>query len=158
MSDYYFKNICLLEVFILKIQVGDSACFSKTISEYDVYQFAGLVGDFNSAHVNQVIAEKSIFKNRIAHGMLVGSFISTVLGTKFPGDGTIYLEQNLKFLKPVYFGDTITAIVKVEEIINSEKGIIKLNTNVINQKDETVIDGYAVVMYKEEFLDGEQNN
>lgn len=131
------------------IQIGQKASISKTISESDVYCFAGLVGDFNSAHLNQVFAEKNIFGNRVAHGMLVGSLISAVLGTKLPGEGTIYLEQNLKFKKPVYFGDTVTATVTVDEIINSDKGIYKLNTIVENQKNEVVIDGYAVVMFNE---------
>ena len=133
----------------MKIKVGDSASFSKTISESDIYGFAGITGDYNSAHINLVEAQSGFFGDRIAHGMLVGSLISTVLGTKLPGDGTIYLEQNLKFLKPVFFGDTITAIVNVEEILNEKNGIIKLKTYEINQKKETVTDGYAIVMYKE---------
>ena len=129
--------------------VGQSASFSKTISESDVYGFAGLVGDFNSAHLNKVEAEKSIFGDRIAHGMLVGSLISTVLGMKLPGSGTIYLEQNLVFKKPVYFGDTATATVTVEEIINSIKGIYKMRTVITNQNDDVVVDGYAIVLYKD---------
>lgn len=128
--------------------VGQSASFSKTISESDVYGFARLVGDFNSAHLNKVKAEKSIFGDRIAHGMLVGSLISTVLGMKLPGSGTIYLEQNLVFKKPVYFGDTATASVTVEKIINSIKGIYQMKTVITNQNDDVVVDGYAIVMYK----------
>ena len=92
-----------------KLEIGQSASFSKTISEYDVYSFAGIVGDFNPIHINSVEGEKSIFKSRIVHGMLAGSFISTVLGMKLPGEGTVYLEQNLKFKLPVFFGDTIDA-------------------------------------------------
>ena len=76
----------------MKLIVGQNASFSKTITESDVYNFAGLVGDFNDVHINQVAAEKSMFGKRIAHGMLVGSFISTVLGMYLPGPGTIYLE------------------------------------------------------------------
>lgn len=128
-----------------EIKVGQSASFTKTITEVDVYGFAGITGDFNGAHVNQVEAQNNMFGNRIAHGMLVGSLISTVLGTKLPGDGTIYLEQNLKFKKPVYFNDTVTATVTVEEILNATKGIYKLKTNIINQKKELVIEGYAIV-------------
>lgn len=134
----------------MQIQLGQSASFSKTISESDVYGFAGLVGDFNSAHLNKIEAEKSIFGDRVAHGMLVGSLISTVLGMKLPGPGTIYLEQNLKFKKPIYFGDTVTASATVTEIINELKGIYRMNTVITNQQNETVIEGYAVVMYKEE--------
>ena len=133
----------------MALVVGQSASFSKTISESDVYGFAGLVGDFNSAHLNKVEAEKSIFGDRIAHGMLVGSLISAVLGMKLPGSGTIYLEQNLIFKKPVYFGDTATATVSVEEIINKSKGIYKMKTTITNQNDDIVIDGYAIVMFKD---------
>lgn len=129
--------------------IGQTASFSKTISESDVYWFAGLVGDFNSVHINQVEARKSIFGDRIAHGMLVGSLISTVLGTKLPGLGTIYLEQNLKFKKPVYLGDTVTATVTASELLNKEKGIYKMETKITNQNTEIVTDGYAIVMYKE---------
>lgn len=126
---------------------GQKASFSKTITETDVYLFSGVTGDFNPIHINSQIASKSSFGNRIAHGMLIGSLISTVLGTKLPGPGTIYLEQNLKFKKPVYFEDTVTATVEVEEIIDSSKGIYKLRTYIINQKDELVTDGYAVVKW-----------
>ena len=79
--------------------------------------------------------------------MLSGSFISTVLGTKLPGPGTVYLEQNLKFKKPVYINDTVTAIVTVAEIININKGIYKLDTVIVNSSDEVVTDGYAIVKY-----------
>ncbi len=132
----------------MDIQVGQTASFAKTISESDVYGFAGLVGDFNSAHLNQVEAEKGIFGGRVAHGMLVGSLISTVLGMKLPGSGTIYLEQNLKFRRPVYFGDTATATVTVAEVIDEAKGIYRMNTDVTNQKGDVVTEGYAVVMYR----------
>ena len=132
-----------------KIQIGDSASFSKTITESDIYGFAGISGDFNSAHINQVESEKGPFGKRIAHGMLVGSLISTVLGTKLPGDGTIYLEQNLRFQKPVFIGDTITAMVTILEVLNENKGVVKIDTVVMNQDNEKVIEGYAIVMNKE---------
>lgn len=130
-----------------RIVIGQEASFSKTITEGDVYGFAGLVGDFNPVHVNDIVGRESVFGQRIAHGMLVGSLISTVLGTKLPGEGTIYLEQNLKFKKPVYFGDTVTATVKVIEVINQEKGIYKLDTTIINQNGIITHEGYAIVKY-----------
>lgn len=123
--------------------VGQSASFSKTISEYDVYGFAGITGDFNDIHINKTIAKQSFFKEQVAHGMLVGSLISTVLGTKLPGPGTIYMEQKLNFLRPVYLGDTITARVKVLEILPKNKA--RLETMVFNQNEEMVISGYALV-------------
>lgn len=134
----------------MSIKVGESASFSKTISESDIYGFAGLTGDFNSVHVNDEKAKDSAFGRRIAHGMLVGGLISTVIGTKMPGEGTIYLEQDLKFQEPVFIGDTCTAVVTVEDILNAEKGIFRLNTVVKNQSDKTVVDGFAVVKYREE--------
>lgn len=129
------------------LAVGSEASFTKTITEYDIYTFAGITGDFNSVHVNEEAAKESSFGHRIAHGMLTGGLISAVLGTKMPGEGTVYLEQNLKFTAPVYIGDTCTASVRVTEILNEEKGIYKLDTKVVNQDGTVVSDGYAVVKY-----------
>ncbi len=128
---------------------GDRAFFSKTITESDVNMFAGVSGDFNPVHIDKEYAGKTVFKERIAHGALLNAFISTVIGMKIPGMGTIYMEQNTKFVKPVYIGDTVTAIVVVDEIINVSKGIYKLSTTVINQRNELCVDGYAVVKYIE---------
>jgi len=124
--------------------LGQCASFSKTISEYDIYSFAGICGDFNPVHINKEEAKNSIFKGQIAHGILVSSFISTVLGMFLPGPGTIYLQQNLSFKKPVYIGDTITAIVVIEEI-EEQKRIAKLKTTITNQNGKIVVDGEAVV-------------
>ena len=94
------------------IQIGDTATFSKTISEFDIYQFAGITGDFNPMHINEEFADTTIFEDRIAHGLLTGSFISTVLGMKLPGPNSIYLSQSFSFTAPVKIGDTITAKVE----------------------------------------------
>lgn len=126
-------------------QVGDAAEFGKTIAESDIYGFAGLTGDFNPAHVNEQYASQTPFKTRIAHGMFGAGLISAVLGMRLPGPGTIYLSQELKFLKPVRIGDTITARVEVAEVI-SEKNRLKLRTTCINQDGDLVIDGFALVM------------
>ena len=107
--------------------------------------FAGISGDFNPVHINKIEAEKSVFGKQIVHGFLVGSFISNTIGMKLPGQGTIYMEQNMKFKKPVYIGDTVTACVEVIDFINMEKNILKLNTTVVNQNNDIVIDGYAIV-------------
>ena len=88
---------------ISEMKLGDSASFTKTVSEHDVYTYAGVSGDFNPAHVNEVEAQKGMFGKRIAHGMLSAGFISTVLGTQLPGPGTIYMGQELRFTKPVFF-------------------------------------------------------
>ncbi len=130
---------------MIKYNISDSASMSKTFSESDVYLFAGITGDFNSVHINSEVAKRGIFGERIAHGILVSGLISAVIGMKLPGEGSIYMEQDVKFLKPVRIGDTVTATVKIVEIINEAKGILKLDTIVRNQKEEIVIDGYAVV-------------
>ncbi|MTK12185.1 MAG: MaoC family dehydratase [Clostridiaceae bacterium] len=128
-----------------QIKVGDKVSIEKTISETDVYLFAGITGDLNPAHVNQVASEKTMFKSRIAHGVLVSGFISACLGMHLPGPGTIYMGQQLKFTAPVYIGDTIKAEVEVIEM-NVEKNRVKLRTACTNQNGKVVVDGEALVM------------
>lgn len=128
-----------------QIQVGDVSTFTKTVTESDITLFAGFSGDFNPAHINAVAAEQGMFGRRIAHGMLSAGFISTVLGTQLPGPGTIYMAQELRFVKPVFIGDTVTAICTVVER-NEEKNRLKLETVVENQNGEKVITGFATVM------------
>ncbi|MDI6600398.1 MAG: MaoC family dehydratase [Thermoanaerobacteraceae bacterium] len=130
---------------IEEINVGDKDFTEKTITETDVYLYAGITGDFNPAHINQAYAEGTMFKGRIAHGMLTAGLISQVLGMKLPGPGTIYLSQELKFQRPVRIGDTIHAEVEVEEVIK-EKNRVVLKTTCKNQNDEVVLDGKAVVL------------
>jgi 3-hydroxybutyryl-CoA dehydratase len=129
---------------IEEIKVGDSAKFSKTVSESDVYLFAGVTGDLNPAHVSEDYAKDTFFKTRIAHGMLSASFISTVIGTMLPGPGSVYMRQEVSFLAPVKFGDTITAVVEVAEII-ADKKRVRLKTYCINQEKTIVVDGEALV-------------
>ena len=126
------------------IQVGEKASFSKTIGEHDVYTFAGLVGDFNPVHINEVAARDTVFQHRVAHAMLGASLISTVLGMELPGPGTIYLTQELNFQGPVYFGETITAECEVIEKDDAERAIV-LSTTVRNQDDKLVVTGLATV-------------
>lgn len=130
---------------IHELKIGDRDYFSKTISESDIYMFAGITGDFSEIHVNQQEAEKTIFKERIAHGMLMAGLISTAIGVRLPGSGTIYLKQELNFLKPVKIQDTIRAEVEVIEIF-PEKNRVKLKTCCFNQHNEIVLDGEALVM------------
>lgn len=130
---------------INEMKIGDSASFTKTVTDTDVYMFAGITGDFNPAHVNQVEAEKGMFGKRIAHGMLSAGFISAVLGTMLPGPGTIYMGQELRFTKPVAIGDTITATATVAEMI-VEKNRVILDTVCTNQNGDVVIKGKATVM------------
>lgn len=129
---------------ISEIKSGEKAEFAKTVSESDVYGYAGITGDLNPAHINEAYAKKTFFKTRIAHGMLLGGFISAVIGTRLPGPGTIYISQELNFKAPVQFGDTVTAQVEVAEI-NTEKNRVVLSTKCTNQNGTLLVDGRAVV-------------
>lgn len=131
------------------LQVGQHAEFSKTVTESDVVLFAGITGDFNPAHVNEVEATKSRFGGRIAHGLLSAGFISACIAMKLPGPGTIYLTQSLKFTRPVKIGDTVTARVEVSEW-NAGKRRARLATTCRNQHGEVVIDGEALVLVPDE--------
>ena len=130
---------------IEEIQIGMKRSVSKTITETDIYNFAGIIGDINPLHVNEEYAKNTRFKTRIAHGMLTASFFSTLVGMCIPGADAIYLGQNLKLLLPVKIGDTITATGEVTKII-PEKKIAYMKTTVVNQRGETVIEGEATVM------------
>ncbi len=130
-----------------ELRVGDTASMTKTVSEYDVYTFAGLTGDFNPVHVNAEFAKTTIFKERIAHGMLSVGFISAVLGTSLPGANTIYLGQELSFKAPVKIGDTVTATVELLEKIEAKNRLI-FRTTVTNQDGTVVVDGKATVLKK----------
>jgi len=127
-----------------EIKVGDSAEFAKTISESDIYLFAGVTGDLNPFHVNEEYSKKTFFKGRIAHGMLLAGFISTVVGCKLPGPGAIYVKQELKFMAPARIGDTITAKATVTEVV-ADKNRVVLQTICTNQNGEVVLDGQAMV-------------
>lgn len=132
--------------------IGKEGKFSKTITEFDIYGFAGITGDFNPVHIDRVESKKSIFGQQVAHGMLVSSLFSTVIGTLMPGAGSIYLSQSSRFLKPVYIGDTITVYVSIKEI--GDKGRARLRTDAYNQDSIQVISGDALVVLPER---GEKN-
>ena len=127
-----------------ELQIGQSAEWAKTVTEADVTLFAGITGDFNPAHVNQVVAEQGRFEGRIAHGMLSAGLISACIAMRLPGPGTIYLSQSLRFTRPVRIGDTVTARVEVVELI-SAKQRARLATTCTNQQGDKVLDGEALV-------------
>lgn len=127
------------------LTIGLKKSFTKTITETDVYLFAGISGDINPAHINEEYAKETSFKHRIAHGILSSGLISAVLGVHLPGPGTIYISQSLNFLAPVYIGDTVTATVEVKEIIKDRNKAV-LITYCTNQEGITVIKGEAVVL------------
>jgi 3-hydroxybutyryl-CoA dehydratase len=125
------------------ITVGMSASYSQTISDADIKAFAGISGDNNPVHMNEEFAENSHFGKRIAHGLISASFFSALFGTKLPGTGCVYVSQNLKFLRPVYIGDTVYAIVKVKAI-NLNKQRIFFDT-ICTVKNKIVINGEAEI-------------
>ncbi len=127
------------------LTVGMTGKLSRTYRESDVTVFASITGDTNPAHLDEAFANESVFHGRIVHGFLTASLISAVLGTIFPGPGTIYLSQDLRFRRPVRFGDTITATVEVVEVL-AYGSRVRLNTTCTNQRDEVVIDGSALVI------------
>jgi len=133
-----------MEKTIQDINVGDTASFTKSITEYDVYSMAGITGDFNPAHINTEYAIDTPFGKRIAHGVLSVSLISGVLGTKLPGPGVIYLNQTCYFKRPVFVGDTITANVEVTKK-DDDKNRVWLRTWCTNQRGEVVLDGEALM-------------
>lgn len=127
-----------------QITVGDAAEFTKTVTESDVYLYAGITGDFNPVHIDEIYARQTFFKTRIAHGTLLAGFISAILGNKLPGPGTIYVKQDLRFLAPVPIGSTITARVEVKEV-NLDKNRLLLTTTCVNQDGMIALDGEAIV-------------
>ena len=128
-----------------ELEVGMRASFSKTISESDIYLFAGITGDFNPMHVNEDFAKKTPFGTRIAHGGLAQSLIANVLGMKLPGLGTVALEVTARFKKPVFIGDTITATAEVTEKLERKRWV-KMTLSWTNQKGDVISEGSALVM------------
>jgi len=131
---YYFEDM----------EEGMDDVFAKTITDADIITFAGISGDTNPVHLNHEFASETMFEGRIAHGMLTASFISTVIGTKMPGPGCIYVNQNLRFKAPVKSGDTVLATVTVMNTV-PEKRFVELKT-VCTVGDKVVVDGDALVM------------
>lgn len=127
------------------MEVGDEASFSKTITETDVYLFAGISGDFNPLHLNEEFAKQTPFGTRIAHGALPQSLIARVLGMELPGLGTVAVEITCRFKAPTYLGDTITAKARVAEKIEAKRWV-RFSLAWVNQQEETVAEGEAVVI------------
>src|SRR2546425_11226047 len=126
--------------------VGTRATRERTITDDDIVRFAEVSGDRNPVHLDADYAARSPFGQRIAHGFLIGSLISAAIGMDLPGPGSIYLGQTLKFLAPVYIGDTVTVSVEVIKV-REDKRLITLRTDCTNQNGALVITGEAVVRY-----------
>ena len=129
-----------------KIKIGQATKFLKLISEQDIKNFARLTGDNNPIHLDDQYAKNTIFKKRIAHGMLTASFISTAIATKLPGPGSVYLDQSLKFLAPVYIGDKICILIRVIKK-NIEKKVVTLSTEA-HVDEKKIITGEARILLK----------
>ncbi len=127
------------------IDVGDSAQLTRRVTDGDIAEFVDAVGDYNPVHSDREYAAGTVFREPIAPGIWTAGLISAVIGTRLPGPGAIYLSQELKFLKPVKPGDSISARVEVLEV-NREKNRIRLRTVCTNQRAEDVLTGEAVVM------------
>jgi len=130
---------------INELKIGDSSETKKIFSEVDVLNFAELTTDKNPAHIDKEFAEKSMFKKQIVHGMFVASLFSAIFGVEMPGLGSIYIKQSLKFTKPVYFGDEITAKITVKEL-KYDRNRVVFDCVAFNQNQETVIIGEAEIM------------
>lgn len=130
---------------IKELKLGQTASLTKTITDADVHIFAGLTGDMNPVHLDDVYAKCSIFQRRIVHGGFISALFSNLLGTSLPGIGTIYLKQESKFIKPVFIGDNLTIKVEVVEL-DLVKKRAKLLTTAVNQDEDVVVTGHAVVI------------
>lgn len=131
-------------LYLEDLTVGMTAVFGKTITDADILMFAGVSGDTNPVHLNEEFACGTAFQGRIAHGMLTASLISTVIGTKLPGPGCVYVSQTMRFLAPVRAGDTVRAVVTVLDI-NNERRRLTMET-ICMVEDKRVVEGEAVIM------------
>jgi acyl dehydratase len=136
---------------IKTMNVGDSRSYERVITSEDVRQFGTLSGDTNATHFDPVYAAKTIFKKPIVHGMLLGSLFSKIFGLDYPGEGTIYCTQSLKFLKPVYPDTVLTVKVTVREI-NVERNRAWFTTEIFDEKGECAVTGDALLMPRKESL------
>ena len=137
-------NDTLHGYYLEDLQIGMSASHAKTVTETDVVMFAGLTGDNNPIHCNEVFAEQTRFKGRIAHGMFCAGLISCVAGTRLPGPGAVYVDQQLRFTAPVRIGDTVTALCTIQEIIPERRRVIM--RTICTVRDKIVVDGSATFM------------
>ena len=135
----------MIGITIEDIQVGDSAQVVRRASEEDIAAFVEAVGDYNPIHADPEYAATTIFKEPIAPGIWTAGLISAVIGTRLPGPGAIYLSQELKFLKPVLFGDVIMARAEVIEVMR-ERNRLRLRTVCTNQRGDDVLTGEALIM------------
>ena len=126
------------------LELNDTGSYTRTIAERDINAFADASGDYSPLHMDEAFARTTTFGQRVAHGILTAGIISTVLGSEIPGLGTIFLELHIRFLKPVYINDTITAMATVTEIINPQR--VRMLVACVNQHGDDVALGNAIVI------------
>lgn len=130
---------------IRKIKIGDETRYFRTITQGDVSKFGELTGDMNKAHFDPEFAKTTVFKTPIVHGMFVGSLFSRIFGTDFIGEGMIYCNQSLKFLKPVYPDMLLEVVAKVINI-DFDKNRVIFSTEIFNENHECMVTGEAMLM------------
>ncbi len=130
---------------ISEIRIGDTASFGKTFTEADVYQFTGIVGNFNPTHLNKEFASKTPSGKRTVPQMLVAGLVSKILGTQYPGNGTVHIAQELDFIEPVFMGDTIEATVEVTKI-DGKKKRVWFDLKCVNQESKLVLTGESEII------------
>ena len=130
----------------MKPEIGQTATIKKTLDKQTVEAFASVSEDYNPIHLDEDFAKTTQFERPIVHGMLASSLISGLLASKVPGAGSIYLGQSLKFVRPIFVGETVTAKVEVTSV-RDDKPIAVISTQVLNTNGEVAVDGEATVMY-----------
>lgn len=134
---------------IRNMKIGDVRSYQRVISKEDVLKFGELTKDMNKAHFDETYTKKTIFKKPIIHGMLLGSLFSKVFGLEYPGEGTIYCSQTLKFLKPAYPEEVLNVVITVKEIL-LEKNRVFFSTEIFNEQNELILTGEAMLMPRKE--------
>ena len=124
--------------------IGQNVIISREVKREDVEKYAELSGDFNPIHLDESYAKETRFGSCIAHGMLSGAYISAILGTEFPGEGTVYISQNLKFLKPIFIGKRIKIKIEIKDIVKKRKAVIE--TEIRDEEDGLLVAGEAEVL------------
>lgn len=137
---------------IRKMEIGDQRIYERMITTEDVKKFGELTGDMNKTHFDEAYAAETVFKKPIVHGMLIGSLFSRIFGLDYPGEGTIYCSQSIKFLKPVYPNTIITVAATVKEII-LEKNRVIFTTEIFDENKNCVLTGEAALMPRKEQFD-----
>ena len=131
-----------------EFKVGDATTFSKTITEADILLFTAVSGDNYPLHVDAEYAKTTRFGARAAHGMLTASLLSTVIGLMLQKPGGIYVEQSLRFRRPVFIGDTLTATAEVTELLPAERRL-RIRTTIVNQHGKAVVEGDGLIQKDE---------